>query len=325
MGNKRSGFMIKGELPQSACEILEMCGVDRSFIYDGGIKENEYAEIEYEQIKGRATRYEVNAPGEFDLKEIDYSKIITVRKCSGWTVVLSSWAFTGMPSDYIESYVSAVELSEDYEQQYFEAYLSCVGLIAPEISEINPFRFDRQLFEPTEVWKAKMKHLLQTQLSNRKTSFALRKLFQDKRLPYGDYNFEDSYEQFLEKIECRKQYLRRFVTGALSNVRNYDALKELSRGGGEAMHFYTESITGSRGFARFVDGKPVSPIWYMISGLEGLLVFNYEKRRWTFGVEEDSIDNFLDDEAELSLFSQYAPSIWKYWYDEIPTEYCFAI
>lgn len=112
MGRKVSGFMIKGELSESACEILQMCGVPRSFIYEGIEPTDFGAEVEYEQIKGRATLYEILEPNKFDLEkrndDMHYEEV-SVRKLSGWTIVIARWAFVGIPSDYIESYMSAYD------------------------------------------------------------------------------------------------------------------------------------------------------------------------------------------------------------------------
>jgi hypothetical protein len=332
MGLKLSGFMIKGELPQSACEILQMCGVPRSFIHDG-IEENEFSETEYEQIKKRATRYEVREPGEFDLEEIDESKIIYVIKRGGWTIIRARYAFVGIPSDYTESCVSALQAYyEHHHRQHFESYLAGNGLFTPETSEDTPDGFNQQSFEPTEVWKAKMRRILQTQLSNPESSFALRQLsYGDERLPFDFDNHGHSYEQLLEEVEDRKTRLRDELSNGGTNPRNYDALKILSHGG-EAIHFYTESISGSRGFARFVDGKAIHPIWYYgdpFRGLSifdyegGLSIFDYEAGQWTIGLDKNYVDNYFDEELVQAVYCKYAPGIWEDWDEKTPIQYCY--
>jgi len=152
--------MIKGELPGSACEILLMCGVPQSFTSEGMEPLEFGAEVEYEQIKGRATLYEILEPNKFDLiRRNDRARYteVSVKKSGGWTLVTARYAFVGFPPDYIGSYISNLQSFYEYLQRRdFELYLSELGLYAPESSDGAAGGFDPRLFETTEVWKAKM-------------------------------------------------------------------------------------------------------------------------------------------------------------------------
>jgi hypothetical protein len=86
MSEKVSGFMIKGKLPQSACEILYMCDVLPIFT-DEDLEPNEFkAEAEYERIKGRATRYEIREPNQIYWKKRKSALEIIVRQLGDWTL-----------------------------------------------------------------------------------------------------------------------------------------------------------------------------------------------------------------------------------------------
>jgi hypothetical protein len=126
-----------------------------------------------------------------------------------------------------------------------------------------------------------------------------------------------------EELESFKLEERRLLHGGIitSRLRNYDGLKILSRGG-EVIHFYREGLSDSRGFARFVDGKPIPPIWHLAGGLRRSdAVFNYETGEWRLAGKRELFDEFTEDVAWelLPRHAAIAPEQWV----ESPYHTCY--
>jgi hypothetical protein len=317
--------MIKGELPGSACEILQMLGISRSFTNESLEATVFEAEVEYEQIKGRATHYDAVEPNKFDLEKrnsTNYAEI-SVKRSGGWTIVMARYAFVGFPPDYIESYMSNLQLFYEYRQRRdFELYLSELGLYTPKSSEDSADSFDQRSFEPTEVWKAKMRRILQTQPLNRDASFALKQLSAGgDGVPFYIDIYTHFYDLLPEEREDWKTGLEDELYCGELMPRNYDALKMLSHGG-EAIHFYSESIGGERGFARFVDGRATHPIWHVVNHSPRDSIFDYDTGQWIFPLERNYVVIDFDDEVEWRLFEKHASIDLEDFYNA-PTHYCY--
>lgn len=124
----------------------------------------------------------------------------------------------------------------------------------------------------------------------------------------------------LQLIE-RQAEMRPKLSGGDAHPRNYDHLKMLSRGG-EAIHFYMESLSGSKGFARFVDGKAIDPIWRLGRGWGYDAIFNYETGQWIIKPEFISDDVEFDEVVECELIPKYTSIDNEDWRD-VPIYYCY--
>ncbi len=112
----------------------------------------------------------------------------------------------------------------------------------------------------------------------------------------------------------------RQATGAQSRLlSNYDALRKLSRGG-EAIHFFGETLSGAKGFARFVDGKAIHPMWLRVECGQRA-AFDYERNQWEIG-EIISEDFDFDVGGADDLILKYTSIDTSCWFNA-PFRYCY--